>query len=933
MNQVSPLHADMPDRSKRFTFGIRSKAMAVVALLILIAVSVTGALVYHGATRGLLKSHRELLARETMATAQMLDRFMDTMRRDTVLIAQLPAITEFSSPYCTSAMDEKLHSCQSRATKVLTNILRARDPYQEASIVSATGQELLRVRADGSNTSVVPEAMLRDVRHHPAFRSGILLQANETLLSQGRQGQDDTGNGRRTRSLLLSVAPLFTLNGQLFGLVMIEADLHQLAMTAADTSSLADNLYIGDDRGNILSQSGTDDSAHLEQMFPQLRLASMDPDTGGRTLIADNRYGIPQILGNTTLPLEPGKPERFLRILLATAYDTAVSAAQPRWIEVIGVLGLAALLTLPIAFLATGRIIKPLLRMNDTISTFRPGQLLENLPTSRQDEIGTLARAFTGLVDNLAGSEARQRAVIQMMQDAHVVADEKRRIVAFNPAAEKIFGYTEREALGTSVSLLLPEYSRDKHITAYENYKYTQSTGEVGSLRELHARRKSGEIFPVELMLSAFTVNGEQLFSAVMRDISARREAEEQLRYLAAAIESAEECMEILTATGEIIYVNPAYERANDCRLVDVRGKHPDRLREFDDRDGELATMLAAAQRGTTWHGVLRSRNSQGKSFIEDVSLSPIRNSEGTLSAFVVVKRDISERLGMEQQLLRSQKLEAVGQLAAGIAHEINTPIQFVSDNIRFLKDSFKDLAALIERLNGLGSKAADGRIPATEIDKALQDADADYLIAEVPRAIDQSLDGVDRVARIVRAMKDFSHPATERTPLDINRAMASTATVASNEWKYVAELRTDFDPDLPQVPVMPGDFNQVVLNMIVNAAHAIGDVVGDGANGRGIITLATRRVDDWAEIRISDTGCGMTPEIAARIFDPFFTTKAVGKGTGQGLAITHNVVVDKHGGTIRVESKPGAGTTFIIRLPLAVPGADNPDQHDAQVA
>jgi signal transduction histidine kinase len=165
--------------------------------------------------------------------------------------------------------------------------------------------------------------------------------------------------------------------------------------------------------------------------------------------------------------------------------------------------------------------------------------------------------------------------------------------------------------------------------------------------------------------------------------------------------------------------------------------------------------------------------------------------------------------------------------------------------------------------------------------------------------------------------MKDFSHPATERTPLDINRAMASTATVASNEWKYVAELRTDFDPDLPQVPVMPGDFNQVVLNMIVNAAHAIGDVVGDGANGRGIITLATRRVDDWAEIRISDTGCGMTPEIAARIFDPFFTTKAVGKGTGQGLAITHNVVVDKHGGTIRVESKPGAGTTFIIRLPL----------------
>jgi signal transduction histidine kinase len=282
--------------------------------------------------------------------------------------------------------------------------------------------------------------------------------------------------------------------------------------------------------------------------------------------------------------------------------------------------------------------------------------------------------------------------------------------------------------------------------------------------------------------------------------------------------------------------------------------------------------------------------------------------------------RDIADKLAMEQQLLRGQKLEAVGQLAAGIAHEINTPIQFVSDNIRFLKDSFADLSTLIEHLKSLEDMTVEHQILPADISKALKAADADYLLAEIPRAVDQSLDGVSRVAGIVRAMKDFSHPATDRTPLDINRAMASTATVASNEWKYVAELKTDFDPDLPAVPVMPSDFNQVILNMIVNAAHAIGDVVGDGGNGRGTITLSTRKVGDCAEIRISDTGCGMTPETAARIFDPFFTTKAVGKGTGQGLAITHNVIVVKHGGTIKVESAPGKGTTFIIRLPLEVP-------------
>jgi signal transduction histidine kinase len=287
----------------------------------------------------------------------------------------------------------------------------------------------------------------------------------------------------------------------------------------------------------------------------------------------------------------------------------------------------------------------------------------------------------------------------------------------------------------------------------------------------------------------------------------------------------------------------------------------------------------------------------------------------------------------MEQQLLRAQKLEAVGQLAAGIAHEINTPTQYVGDNIRFLKDSFREILALIERLRHLGDTATDGRILSADLGKALQETDTDYLLAEVPTAIDQSIDGVDRVSKIVRAMKDFSHPATERTPLDINRAIASTATVASNEWKYIAELQTDFDPDLPAVPVMPGDFNQVILNMIVNAAHAIGDVVGDGGNGRGTITLATRRVDEHAEIRISDTGCGMTPEIAARIFDPFFTTKAVGKGTGQGLAMAHNVVVVRHGGTIKVESTPSAGTTFIIRLPLDVPETGARAEDDSRAA
>jgi PAS domain S-box-containing protein len=281
---------------------------------------------------------------------------------------------------------------------------------------------------------------------------------------------------------------------------------------------------------------------------------------------------------------------------------------------------------------------------------------------------------------------------------------------------------------------------------------------------------------------------------------------------------------------------------------------------------------------------------------------------EGSLTDISVLKQTLEDRDRLEDNLRQAQKLEAIGQLAAGIAHEINTPTQYVGDNLRFLKESFGELDSLLAQLVKVGGAPAG---------KLLGDADFDYLKEEIPRALNQSLEGVDRVAKIVRAMKEFSHPAREKTATDLNRAIQSTITVASNEWKYVAEVEMDLDANLPQVHCSPAEFNQVVLNMIVNAAHAIGDVVGDGGKGKGKIKVKTRPDGDWAVVEISDSGCGMPPHIQQRIFDPFFTTKEVGKGTGQGLAIAHNVVVDKHGGTIKVASSPGKGTTFIIRLPI----------------
>jgi signal transduction histidine kinase len=198
--------------------------------------------------------------------------------------------------------------------------------------------------------------------------------------------------------------------------------------------------------------------------------------------------------------------------------------------------------------------------------------------------------------------------------------------------------------------------------------------------------------------------------------------------------------------------------------------------------------------------------------------------------------------------------------------------------------------------------------------------ADAEYLFAQIPKAIEGASDGVTRVSTIVGAMKEFSHPGTkEKIPLDLNHAIESTITVARSEWKYVAELETDLDPTLPPLSCQPGEFNQVILNLIVNAAHAIADVVGKEGSARGKIKVQTRNCQEWAEIRIQDSGSGIPEKVRSRIFDPFFTTKEIGKGTGQGLAIARSVVVDKHNGTIHFETEEGKGTTFIIRLPQDV--------------
>ena len=404
------------------------------------------------------------------------------------------------------------------------------------------------------------------------------------------------------------------------------------------------------------------------------------------------------------------------------------------------------------------------------------------------------------------------------------------------------------------------------------------------------------------------------------RDITEQRRNQDALRQLSLAVEQSPSSVVITDPQGNISYVNRKFTECTGYSLQEVLGQNP-RVLNAGQCPAELYRDLwSSITQGRVWHGEFCNKKKNREIYWESATITPMTNPKGEITHFLAVKEDITEKRALESQLRHAQKMEGVGQLAAGIAHEINTPTQFVMDNLTFLRDSWKSADELLEQYRGAlqGMAAAIPNEVAGQLKQSEQSCDLEFIREEVPRAIEQSLDGSRRVAKIVRAMKEFSHPdSAEKTATDLNRAVESTITVARNEWKYVSEVVTEFDDQLPAVVCYPGDINQVVLNLLVNAAHAIKEKVKDGEKGQ--ITVRTRLVGEDAEISVTDTGNGIPEAIRNRVFEPFFTTKEVGKGTGQGLALAYTVVVKKHAGKIWFETEVGKGTTFFITLPVTV--------------
>ena len=523
-------------------------------------------------------------------------------------------------------------------------------------------------------------------------------------------------------------------------------------------------------------------------------------------------------------------------------------------------------------------------------------------------------------------SEAKFRAISTSAEDAIVIMDNDGNVSYWNEAAQAMFGYEAGEVLGKDLHhTLAPVEYHEAYEKGFARFKHTGKGAAVGKTLELHGLRKDGTRFPVELSMSSVQIQDKWCAVGIIRDITERKKAEAALKESNATyktfFEANPEGMLIIDSqTREVIRANPAFCETLGYGEKELQGINISDIRPPDAASSLLCEFEARAIGQKAHEKDIPFLRKDGTIIYADLDLvvTEVVRKKRT----VVFFRDTTEQKILRTQLLQAQKLESIGQLAAGIAHEINTPTQYVGDNVSFLQDGFTDLNRLLSEYDSLLGTLQDGATSpelVAKIRSLAQEVDAEYLSQEIPQAIAQALEGIERISSIVHAMKQFAHPpAEEKVATNINKAIENTITVSRNEWKYVAEMATELDPDLPLVECLPGEINQVILNIIVNAAHAIGDVVGDGSNGKGKITISTRQEGDIVEIRISDTGGGIPDEIRGRIFDPFFTTKEVGKGTGQGLTIARSVVVDKHGGTIDIQSEKGHGTTFVIGLPIS---------------
>lgn len=448
----------------------------------------------------------------------------------------------------------------------------------------------------------------------------------------------------------------------------------------------------------------------------------------------------------------------------------------------------------------------------------------------------------------------------------------------------------------------------------YLNLQQKKQTEELEKVKvQLETHQQQLEKTVEERTAKLVQVNNE-----LSTEIANKDELQKRQDRLVAAVENVSETIVISDTASKVIYTNPAFEKSTGYSEAEAKGKSPVAL-NLDFHDKEFFSEISQTiEKGEVWRGRLKTKNKQGKIFTEDASVSPVKDRDGNITHYVAIKRDITQELELENQLVQMSKMEAIGTLAAGIAHEINTPIQYVTSNTMFLKEVFADFTELTALYRTLCSTASANSMfteQTDQIGEKEEEIDLEYILEETDKAVDGALEGLDRIATVVRAMKEFSHPGgKEKEKEDINRIIDSTVTVSSNEWKMCADIEMNLDEALPPILLYSSQIKQAILNLIVNAAHAIS---AKNEEQKGTITIHSSVEDGSARVAVKDSGIGIAEENIDKIFEPFFTTKPEGKGTGQGLALVHSVIVDGHGGSLTVNSILGQGSEFVFTIPV----------------
>ena len=533
--------------------------------------------------------------------------------------------------------------------------------------------------------------------------------------------------------------------------------------------------------------------------------------------------------------------------------------------------------------------------------------------------------------EELRNSKEQLTRIVETVVEGLYIVSREGRIIFANNAAEKMFGLPREELYKRTFNdprwavRNLDGSLVDKDEHPFEIVKKTKKP--VYGVELLTQRQDGGGLIISINAAPFFDSSGAfQGMVATEQDITKKKSVEKEIRDAHRDNEQLLEALpSVLISLDSNYRVSKWNTAAENVFGIPVKKATGRRFDECDikwnwDKIQEVISICEKTGESVVLDDIKYVRADTKDGFFS-LTVNPVQYDTHAVTGFLILGRDTTEKMVLESQLAQAQKLESIGSLAAGIAHEINTPTQFVGDNIHFLEGAFKDIQTMLDKYDQLLEASKKKEVSdelINEIEAVAEEADKEFLSGEIPKAIQSSLRGLGRVTTIVKAMKDFSHPgAKEKILVDINRLIESTVTISRNEWKYVSDMVTNFEPSLGLVPCYPDEFNQVILNLITNASHAIGKIVTEGLQDKGTITIETRKENDQALITVSDTGTGMPDSIKDKIFDHFFTTKEVGRGTGQGLSISRTIIVEKHHGSLSVDTEEGKGTTFFIRLPL----------------